>query len=198
MRVLFASALCACLAACSPSPSGSAVPASTGAQGAAPTSSASVPTGAVPSASNALDSTDPVVKSGMGQPCPDGAPQYPFLARYCDTAGRVSGVMMPVDLLHGVPPAGTEVLRHDARTPEPPGQEVLVAAEGERLWVRAVSCGACRRVMGWSFVGDLPRLRDTEIQSLQERLGLPRDPVLKTAAAWKKTLASLKPKLGGP
>lgn len=177
------------LSACSSPPPPPASPAS---GEVAPASSSAPP--AVASSAPESTAEGPVKQSGIGGPCPAGPPAYPFLLRHCDANGKVTGVSMPVDVLHGVPPAGAQILRQDRQMDNPPGQEVVIAAEGNRLWIKVVTCGHCRRVIGWSFVGDLPLLRDDEIRGLQTELGLPADPVLKTPDAWKTVLATTAPK----
>ncbi|APR79017.1 Hypothetical protein A7982_04364 [Minicystis rosea] len=188
MKAALVPLLCVVLSACSrPAPSDAAATAT-------PDAAATATPGP---AGNAYD---PVKQSGLGGPCPPDAAVYPFLNRFCDTAGRVSGVIMPVDVLEGVPPAGAEILATDSEPGHPIKREYVVAldARGTRLWVRAVTCGDCRRMLGWSFVGDLARLEPGDLQTVQGRLGLPRDPVLKTADAWRKAVAAKKINLMSP
>ncbi|MBI5547152.1 MAG: hypothetical protein HY901_25000 [Deltaproteobacteria bacterium] len=137
---------------------------------------------------------DPVGRSGLGQPCPGGADSgldRTYLAVFCDESGRISGVVMPVDVLHGVPPPRAEVLHEHPDPRDVPGQSLTVAVEGERLWIRRVTCGRCRRVMGWSMVGDLPRMRAEDLVQVQARLGLPAEPVLRDARAWREASRTL-------
>lgn len=93
-----------------------------------------------------------------------------------------------VDTVDDVPPQGIEVIRDEPRRDMAPGRSLVVALEGERLWFRLVTCGACRRVMGWAFVGDLPNITDEQLRVIQERIGLPASvPPLRTARAWRDT-----------
>ena len=78
------------------------------------------------------------------------------------------------------------MIRDEPLSPGQPGRSLVVAVEGERLWVRQVTCGMCRRIMGWSFVGDLPKLGEDQLRAIQTRLGLPASaPTLKTAKDWR-------------
>lgn len=119
----------------------------------------------------------------LGQPCPGaGAKPEPL----CDKAGRVAGVWALVDTVDGVPPPQAEVIRDEPLSPGQPGRSLVVAVEGERLWFRQVTCGMCRRIMGWSFVGDLPKLGEDQIRAIQTRLALPTNaPTLRTANDWR-------------
>ncbi|MBI3203481.1 MAG: hypothetical protein HYZ29_18225 [Myxococcales bacterium] len=125
----------------------------------------------------------PFAFTSLGGPCPKPAKSSRTVL--CNASGRVTGIWAPVDTVDGTPPAGAQVIRDEPRRDFAPGRSLTVALEGERIWVRLVSCGACRRVMGWAFVGDLSLLSDEQLDSLQERVGLPASPRLGTAAAWR-------------
>ncbi|MBK7579938.1 MAG: hypothetical protein IPI67_06995 [Myxococcales bacterium] len=104
----------------------------------------------------------------------------------CDASGQVVGISAMVDTVDGVPPAGAEVIRVEPEREMNPGRSLVVALEQDRLWFRLVSCGACRRIMGWSFVGELARLSDAQLRDIQQRLGLPLNvPALRTSQAWR-------------
>ncbi|MEZ4227220.1 MAG: hypothetical protein R3B13_40145 [Polyangiaceae bacterium] len=102
----------------------------------------------------------------------------------CSASGEIVGIWVPVDYVKGVPPAA-EIIREEPRRDVAPGRSLTVALEGERLWIQAVSCGACRRIMGHAFVGLLPRLTEKQLQSVQQRIGIPETPVLSNADQWR-------------
>lgn len=94
------------------------------------------------------------------------------------------GVYEAADAIHGVP-AGGEVLT-DPKVPEYTSH-AFIALEGERIWIRRVLCGGCRRVMGWGFIGELPALSEPQLRELQKALGFSDAvPALREAAAWRK------------
>jgi len=66
-----------------------------------------------------------------------------------------------------------------------PGRSLVLGVEGERLWFRLVTCGACRRIMGWAFVGNLARMSDAQLAMTQTRLGLSPKPAMRTREAWR-------------
>lgn len=119
---------------------------------------------------------------GLGGPCPE---KNDHELTFCHD-GRVTGIWAMVDTVHGVPPAGAEIIREEPRREFAPGRSLTVALEGDRLWIKLISCGACRRVMGWSFVGDLSKLSDKQLSVAQARIGLPETlPPLRTPKAWR-------------
>jgi len=140
-------------------------------------------------------SNDLARKAGLGQPCPgdgaDAGARGAALALFCDGEGRIAGAVYPVDVLTGVPPPSAEIV-FEAKDPSgAPGQSLTVAVEGERLWIRRVTCGRCRRVLGWSLVADLPRTGAEDLRQLQVKLGLASLPPLRDARAWRKASSVL-------
>jgi hypothetical protein len=118
--------------------------------------------------------------SALGGPC---APDRAENVAICG-GGRVAAIYSPVDLAEGVPPAAAEAIHEESAPPF--SRSLLIAIEGERLWIKMVTCGTCRRVTGWAFVGDLERMSDEGLQGLAQRLRLPADtPLLRTSAEWR-------------
>lgn len=118
----------------------------------------------------------------LGDEC--GYPVAPHV--YCGDAGVIVGVYAAVDEVHGVPPREATTVRDEPRMELAPGRSLTIAHEGERLWVQRVTCGACRRVMGWAFVGDLPGMKPEQLRDLQTRLDIGADaPLLETIADWR-------------
>ncbi len=67
------------------------------------------------------------------------------------------------------------------------GHMRIVVLEGTRLWIEVMTCGRCRRVMGWSFVGDLELLTDGQLLRLQQEIGLPANlAAMRSPSAWLK------------
>lgn len=64
------------------------------------------------------------------------------------------------------------------------GRRLTVAVRGEELFLRFVTCGACRRVLGEAFEGRLDQLDEPQVLHVQETLGLKGEPAMGTAAAW--------------
>jgi hypothetical protein len=58
--------------------------------------------------------------------------------------------------------------------------------------VHVITCGQCRRIMGWVFVGHLAKMTDAQHLDLQTRMGLDSRKVLRTEARWRKALRKLK------
>jgi hypothetical protein len=58
--------------------------------------------------------------------------------------------------------------------------------DGETLYIKKVTCGSCRRVIGWGFSGQLDALSDEQLRALQTKLGFGREPtLLDSAEAWR-------------
>lgn len=172
------------VAACASPPSAPAALPSVDTQ-ALPASAAST----VPSPSGASSAQPPLprVFSALGGPCRAESPHEEL----CGKDGVVAGVIVPVDHALDTPPPVAEVLLDERGGSGPRGTHTTVGAVGERLWVRAITCGGCRRIMGWAFVGDLPRLDDAQLLSLQRRLRLPAElGPLRDVAAWRMQLRS--------
>ncbi len=118
----------------------------------------------------------------LGEEC--GYPVAPHV--YCGEAGVIVGVYAPVDKVRGVPPPEASTVREEPRMELAPGASLTIAAEGERLWVHRVTCGGCKQVMGWAFVGDLPGMKDDQLRDLQKRLEIGEDaPLLSTVEDWR-------------
>jgi hypothetical protein len=140
------------------------------------------------------DSSSPperdVDANDLGAACPTepeiGRSQRRFL---CDASGLVAGVWAPVDVLHDVPPEGAAILR-DVPMQGDRGTSLRVGIAGTKIYVQHVTCGRCRRILGEAFAGDFTRLSDEDLRALQEHLGLPGDPLLRTADAWKAALGA--------
>lgn len=125
----------------------------------------------------------PAAFAALGGRCPDSS-QVLAGSYVCDPSGRVIGLWLPVDAAPHELPASAMVLC-DQQRPEPiPKRSLTIALEGDRLWIRYVSCGACARVMGHAFVGLLSQLDTEQLRFAQTRIGLPAEPLLTTAAAW--------------
>jgi hypothetical protein len=128
----------------------------------------------------------PDVFARIGEPCAEhDAGDLP--GEICGSDGRVAGVFVMVDTAGPFPPESAERIRHEPRVQFAPGHELEVALEGERLFVKNVSCAACRRVMGRAMVADLARLDDAGLRIVENVTGLPSDaPLLRDAEAWRK------------
>lgn len=161
-------------------PDGGAPPPATVAPSAAPARTATAP---------AASATSPLPRAflSLGQPCrADATP-----SELCGADGRVAGLVAPVDHVLAIPPDVADKLFDTRSEQGGADRELTIAVEGDRLWIRAVTCGRCRRIMGWGFVGELSRLSDAQLVSVQKRVGLPDDVgALRTAGAWKRAIAS--------
>jgi hypothetical protein len=63
-------------------------------------------------------------------------------------------------------------------------------ARDGRIWAKS-ACIECRLPgAGWSATGIIAEMTKEQSLAFQERLGLPKSPVLTTTEAWSKTLAS--------
>jgi hypothetical protein len=129
-----------------------------------------------------------------GEPPPraaTGLPDCPADAdadTYCTEDGKLAGRWVPVDTLR--PPASAQTV-FEATHPDMEKQPSLVIKlDGETLYIEKVTCGSCRRVIGWGFSGQLDALSDEQLRALQTKLGFGRDPVLlDSAEAWRNFAA---------
>jgi hypothetical protein len=120
----------------------------------------------------------------LGRPCKEIA-RNDGVDAYCDARDIAVGLRTMVDMVHGVPPKGAKIIHDAPRDNSGPGTELSIAFDGRLLWIRAVTCGKCRRVMGWAFVGVLDELSDAQLADVQDRAQLPKAPLLRTPAAWE-------------
>lgn len=143
----------------------------------------------------------------LGSPCPAGTPRAVQGVRgfgqqlVCGPGGRVAAVFQSpyrLQLAHfpsfvhqQTPPAGAgaALLRR--------GSGLWVGVVGRTVWVRKISCGACRRIMGWTAVFDPSALDDAARVALQRLVGLPLAPPLRSAAAWRQAYRP-RPTTGAP
>jgi hypothetical protein len=113
-------------------------------------------------------------------------PEFVFM---CGRGQRIAGRLAPVDDVQDRRPTGAELLcSREFRTSDRARLGAWLV--GKRLWISATTCGACRRILGWHFVGDVESLRAEHLRILQGRLGLPPKPLLRTVEAWRKALAA--------
>jgi hypothetical protein len=127
----------------------------------------------------------------LGLPC--GRPQIggwrqsrrgavPPFGEQC-AAGRVAAIY---DGAYSIqrPPASMRLLASNAPLdPRTDRGESYVAIEGNRMWIRFLSCGTCRAFVGWTMIGDVARMSDAQRVDLQRALGVEGAPV-RSAQAW--------------
>lgn len=104
----------------------------------------------------------------------------------CTESGKLAGRIAPVDTVRL--PTDAEVIY---ASPEhgTDQQSLTIALRGETLWIRAVDCGACRRVMGHGFEGQLDHLSAEQLAAVCERFGIAGSE-LSTAQAWRAYVTS--------
>ena len=106
------------------------------------------------------------------------------LTNYCTDAGKLAGQWVPVDMLKV--PADAEIVFHHKPEGVKEAPELSVALVGQRLYIRQVTCGACRRVLGQGFAGHLAHLSEEQMRAVQAQLGLSEDmPLLNTPDQWR-------------
>lgn len=126
----------------------------------------------------------PAAFAALGGRCPDSS-RVLAGSYVCDPSGRVIGLWLPVDAAPHELPASAVVLCDQQRPESIPQRSLAIRLEGDRLWIRYVSCGACARVMGHAFVGLLSQLDAEQLRFAQTRVGLPAEPLLTSAEAWR-------------
>lgn len=108
---------------------------------------------------------------------------------YCTHDNKLVGRWVPVDTIR--PPAVAETIFQSAPTDVEQQPSLVIALDGETIYIKKVTCGNCRRVIGQGFMGDLSALSDTQIRDLQDKLGLGREaPLLDTAQAWRSYVSN--------
>lgn len=188
-RAAVAAALCALFPGCTPRAATPQPDAAAPVVSTSPPAAPAVTTSAAPARSRSQQpsmSALPRAFAALGEPCAADTDKI-----MCGSDGRIAGIRVPVDhALDGAPPQA-ENIRHES--PDEPARRhgLDVAVEGERLWIRLVTCGTCRRIMGSAFVGDLPRLSAAQLKLVQRLVGVPDDKPLQTAADWRAHYRSL-------
>lgn len=116
---------------------------------------------------------------------PDCPPEPEPLVPYCTEANKLAGHWMPVDMLKI--PDGVVVI-FNAEGPDSSKQtSLLIATHGDALYIRHVTCGGCRRVLGQGFVGHPSHMSEAQVRALQTQLGLDKDaPLLDSADQWAR------------
>jgi hypothetical protein len=94
----------------------------------------------------------------------------------CDDAGRVVGVYEADVYLE--PPEGW-----DAGPPAAEGQ-VRVATKAPSIWVQRKTCPNCRKMLGWTFLGEPARMREADLLALQKVSGRRADQPMRDVATW--------------
>jgi hypothetical protein len=104
---------------------------------------------------------------------------------YCTDDGKLAGRWVPVDTLR--PPTSAQIIFEAAYPDIEQQPSLIIMLEGETLYIKKVTCGSCRRVIGLGFSGELDALSDEQLLALQTKLGLgSRALVLDTADAWRR------------
>lgn len=103
---------------------------------------------------------------------------------YCTADGKLAGRWVLVDMLR--PPTSAQIIFEAKHLDIHQQPSLVILLDGETLYIKAVTCGACRRVMGNGFAGVLTALSDEQLRALELGLGLAADaPLLDSAAAWR-------------
>lgn len=107
------------------------------------------------------------------------------LANYCTDDGKLAGSWVLVDTLQ-IP--DDVVIIFNAEGPDQSKQtSLMIATHGEALYIRHVTCGACRRLLGQGFSGYPARMSEAQLRAMQTQLGLAEDtPLLDSAEAWAR------------
>jgi hypothetical protein len=107
------------------------------------------------------------------------------LIHYCTEDDKLVGSWVPVDTLKI--PDDVEI-RFNAEGPDQRTQtSLMIATRGEALYIRHVTCGGCRRVIGQGFFGYPSRMDASQLRAMQAQLGLGDDaPLLDSAEAWTR------------
>jgi hypothetical protein len=128
-------------------------------------------------------------------PARAGTPQLPDCPAdadadtYCTEDGKLAGRWVPVDTLR--PPESAQTVFEAAPADIEKQPSLTILLDGETLYIKKVTCGNCRRVIGWGFSGDLTALSDEQLRKLQTKLGFGREPqLLDSAEAWRSYAAT--------
>lgn len=113
--------------------------------------------------------------------CP--SEQGDALANYCTDDGKLAGQWLPVDLLKL--PGDVHIIFTALGPDHSKRSSLLIATRGDQLYIKQVTCGGCRRVLGQGFVGQPSQMSEAQLRELQTRLGLGTElPVLASTEAW--------------
>jgi hypothetical protein len=104
---------------------------------------------------------------------------------YCTPEGKLAGRWVPVDTVR--PPTSAETVFEATHTDIEQQPSLAILLDGETLYIKWVTCGSCRRVIGFGFSGDLAAMSDEQLRAMQTKLGLARDAALNdSAAGWRR------------
>jgi hypothetical protein len=99
----------------------------------------------------------------------------------CTASGKLAGRFGPVDTIRVATDAEVIYASAEVGTEQ---KSLTIAVQGETLWIRAVECGSCRRVMGVGFEGQLDQLSAEQLEQVRARFGIAGNE-LTTAQAWR-------------
>jgi hypothetical protein len=103
---------------------------------------------------------------------------------YCTDDKKFAGRWAPVDTVR--PPAVAETIFQAKHTDIEQQPSLVIALDGDTLYIQKITCGSCRRIIGQGFSGDLAAMSDAQIRDLQDKLGLGSEaPLLDSAQAWR-------------
>lgn len=104
---------------------------------------------------------------------------------YCTDDGKLAGRWVLVDTLR--PPTSAAIVFEATHPDMEPQPSLTILLDGETLYIKWVTCGSCRRVIGHGFGGTPTALSDEQLRALNTKLGLPADaPLLDSADAWRR------------
>ena len=150
-----------------------------------PTATPPTPTAPPPFPGPAPD--DERADAKVGRPC------GPNDTQVCGTKGRIaSGVVQndqptPSQRLK----APCELPPIDPKAPPSFDDHARGCVKDDRLYVQG-ACMECRIFSEWMMVAIVEEMTDPQLAEAQLRVRLPKEPLLRTASAWTKALASRK------
>lgn len=129
----------------------------------------------------------PQDEARIGQPCKPGD------TKTCGTKGRIAtGFVQSTNPTKKLT-APCEMPVRDPNAPITFGDHTGGCVKDDRVYVHG-SCMECRMYSEWMWVGLVAEMTDAQLEEAQRRAQVPKEPLLKTTAAWKTALALPPPK----
>jgi hypothetical protein len=92
---------------------------------------------------------------------------------YCTEDDKLAGSWSMVDKVRI--PDDVEIIFNAEGSDTRQQSSLMIAVRGDELYIRHVTCGSCRRILGQGFVGHLSHMNAEQVAAMQATLGLGED-----------------------
>jgi len=143
-----------------------------------------------PDASSATPRGPVVAPDLLGHECSEMAKSGPIPSEILCEGGSIVGFYALVDVVKGVGGGFETLFDNTVGSVAGHGSDLSVSTRDGILVVRRTTCGGCRRIIGWAFVGTLARVKDADLRTLACRLRGHARADLRNGETWRTFLSA--------